>query len=34
LHSGIARGAFPFIEKPFTADALGRAVEKALHDDG
>ena len=32
LRRGIARGAFPFIEKPFTADALGRAVEKALHD--
>jgi CheY-like chemotaxis protein len=32
LRRGIARGAFPFIEKPFTADALGRAVENALHE--
>jgi two-component system cell cycle sensor histidine kinase/response regulator CckA len=32
LRRGIARGAFPFLVKPFTADALGQAVEKALHD--
>ena len=30
LRRGIARGAFPFIEKPFTADTLGRAVDRAL----
>jgi len=33
LRRGIARGAFPFLEKPFTADALGRAVDRALHGD-
>jgi signal transduction histidine kinase/CheY-like chemotaxis protein len=30
LRRGIARGAFPFIAKPFTADALGAAVDEAL----
>ncbi|HEX5100039.1 MAG TPA: ATP-binding protein, partial [Polyangiaceae bacterium] len=31
LRRGIARGAFPFLAKPFTADVLGRAVDKALY---
>jgi signal transduction histidine kinase/CheY-like chemotaxis protein len=30
LRRGIARGAFPFIEKPFTAETLGLAVDDAL----
>jgi signal transduction histidine kinase/CheY-like chemotaxis protein len=30
LRRGIARGAFPFIAKPFTADALARALDEAL----
>jgi CheY-like chemotaxis protein/two-component sensor histidine kinase len=30
LRRGITRGTFPFIEKPFTADALGRAVDEVL----
>lgn len=30
LRRGIAQGEFPFIAKPFTADALTRAVASAL----
>ena len=30
LRRGIERGAFPFIAKPFTAEALARAVDEAL----
>jgi two-component system, cell cycle sensor histidine kinase and response regulator CckA len=30
LRRGIARGAVPFIAKPFTADALARAIQAAL----
>ena len=30
LRRGIARGTFPFIAKPFTAEALGHAVDDAL----
>jgi CheY-like chemotaxis protein len=30
LRRGIARGAYPFIAKPFTAETLARAVDEAL----
>jgi nitrogen-specific signal transduction histidine kinase/CheY-like chemotaxis protein len=30
LRRGVAQGAYPFIAKPFTADALARAIDAAL----